>query len=54
MIGLLRFVLAISAGPVLSKVDELCLECDRQVREQWVKYSGTDKAINGPIERRFR
>jgi len=37
-----------------AKVDELCVERDRQVREQRVKYPGTDKVINGPIERRFR
>jgi hypothetical protein len=37
-----------------AKVDGLCLERDRQVREQRVKYPGTDKVINGPIERRFR
>jgi hypothetical protein len=36
------------------KVDGLCAERDRQVREQRVKYPGTDKVINGPIERRFR
>ena len=39
---------------MLSKVDDLCIERDRQVREQRVKYPGTDKAIMGPIERRFR
>jgi hypothetical protein len=37
-----------------TKVDGLCTERDRQMREQRVKYPGTDKAINGPIERRFR
>ena len=37
-----------------AKVDELCVERDRQVRERRVKYPGTDKVINGPIERRFR
>jgi hypothetical protein len=39
---------------MLSKVDDLCIERDRQVREQRVKYPGTDKAIMGPIERRIR
>jgi hypothetical protein len=39
---------------VLSKVDDLCTERDRQVRGQRVKYPGTDKAIIGPIERRIR
>jgi hypothetical protein len=39
---------------MLSKVDELCTERDRQVREQRVKYPGMDKAIIGPIERRIR
>jgi hypothetical protein len=37
-----------------TKVDALCAERDRQVREQRVKYPGTNKVINGPIERRFR
>jgi hypothetical protein len=36
------------------KVDGLCAERDRQVKEQRIKYPGTNKAINGPIERRFR
>ena len=39
---------------MLAKVDELCAERDRQVREQKIKYAGTNKVINGPIERRFR
>ena len=39
---------------MLSKVDELCAERDRQVGEQRRKYPGTNKIINGPIERRFR
>jgi hypothetical protein len=39
---------------MLSKVDDLCTERDRQVREQRVKYPGTNKAINGPLERRFQ
>jgi hypothetical protein len=39
---------------MLSKVDDLCIERDRQVREQRVKYPGTDKVIKGPIERRIR
>jgi hypothetical protein len=41
-------------GRMLSKIDDLCAERDRQVREQRVKYPGTDKVINGPIERRIR
>jgi septal ring factor EnvC (AmiA/AmiB activator) len=39
---------------MLSKVDELCAERDRQVGEQRRKYPGTNKVIHGPIERRFR
>jgi hypothetical protein len=39
---------------MLSKVDDLCTDRDRQVRGQRVKYPGTDKAIIGPIERRIR
>jgi len=39
---------------MVAKVDELCAERDRQVREQKIKYPGTNKIINGPIERRFR
>jgi hypothetical protein len=39
---------------MLSKVDELCVERDRQVGEARRKYPGTDKVINGAIERRFR
>jgi hypothetical protein len=39
---------------MLSKVDELAAERDRQVGEARRKYPGTNKAINGPIERRFR
>jgi hypothetical protein len=39
---------------ILSKVDELCAERDRQVGEHRRKYPGTNKAIHGPIERRFR
>ena len=37
-----------------ANVDELCAERDRLVGEQRRKYPGTNKAINGPIERRFR
>lgn len=37
-----------------AKVDALCAERDRQVGEQRKKYLGTNKVINGPIERRFR
>ena len=39
---------------MLAKVDGLCAERDRQRKEQKIKYPGTDKDINGPIERRFR
>jgi hypothetical protein len=41
-------------GRMLAKVDGLCAERDRQVGEQRRKYDGTNKVINGPIERRFR
>jgi len=41
-------------GRMLAKVDELCVERDRQLGEQRQKYPGTNKVINGPIERRFR
>jgi hypothetical protein len=39
---------------MLGKVDELCADRDRQVGEERRKYPGTNKVINGPIERRFR
>jgi hypothetical protein len=39
---------------ILTKVDDLCAERDRLVGEGRRKYPGTNKAINGPIERRFR
>jgi hypothetical protein len=39
---------------MLAKVDELCAERDRKVGEERRKYPGTNKVINGPIERRFR
>jgi len=39
---------------MLTKVDELCAERDRQLKEQRRKYTGTNKVINGPTERRFR
>ena len=39
---------------MLAKVDELCVERDRLVGESRRKYPGTNKVINGPIERRFR
>ena len=41
-------------GRMLSKVDELCAERDRLAGERRRKYPGTNKVINGPIERRFR
>lgn len=37
-----------------ARVDGLCVERDCQVGEQRKKYPGTNKAISGPIERRFR
>jgi hypothetical protein len=39
---------------MLAKVDGLCSERDRLIGEQRRKYPGTNKVINGPIERRFR
>jgi len=39
---------------MLAKVDSLCAERNRQFKEQGIKYPGTNKAIKGPIERRFR
>jgi hypothetical protein len=39
---------------MLAKVDGLCAELDQQVGDQRRKYPGTNKVINGPIERRFR
>jgi hypothetical protein len=39
---------------MLGKVDELVSKRDRLVGEQRRKYLGTNKVINGPIERRFR
>ena len=33
---------------MLAKTDGLCAERDRQVKEQEVKYPGTNKIINGP------
>jgi hypothetical protein len=41
-------------GRMLAKVPDLCAERDRQVGDQRRKYPGTNKVINGPIERRFR
>ena len=41
-------------GRMLAKVDGPCAERDRQVGEQRRKYPGSNKVINGPIERRFR
>ena len=38
---------------MLSKVDGLSAERDRLAGEQRRKYPGTNKVINGPIERRF-
>jgi hypothetical protein len=39
---------------MLAKVDGLCAERDRQVKERRITYPGTGKAIKGAIERRFR
>jgi hypothetical protein len=41
-------------GRMAAKVAGLCAERDRQAKEQRAKCPGTNKAINGPIERRFR
>jgi hypothetical protein len=41
-------------GPMLAKVDGLIGERNRFVGEQLVKYPGTNKVINGPVEWRFR
>jgi hypothetical protein len=41
-------------GRMLAKVDELCAERDRKVGEERRKYPGTNKVINGPLERRYR
>jgi hypothetical protein len=41
-------------GRMQRKVDRLCIERDRLIGEQRRKYPGTNKVINGPIERRFR
>ena len=37
-----------------TKTDNLCAERDRQLKEQKLKYPGTDKVINRPSELRFR
>jgi hypothetical protein len=37
-----------------AKVDELCTERDRHLGDQRRKYPGTNKVLNGPIERRYR
>ena len=39
---------------MLARADGLCAERDRQVGEQRKKCPGTNKVINGPMERRFR
>jgi hypothetical protein len=39
---------------MLAKVDELCAARDRKAGEERRKYPGTNKAINGPTERRLR
>jgi hypothetical protein len=41
-------------GRMQAKVDGLCAERDLLIGEQRRKYPGTNKVINGPIERRFR
>jgi hypothetical protein len=38
-------------GRMQDRVDELCIERDRQVGETRVKYAGTNKVIRGPNER---
>jgi hypothetical protein len=37
-----------------AKADELCAEREKLVGEERRKYPGTNKTINGPIERRYR
>ena len=39
---------------MLAKVDALCGERDRLIGERRRKYPGSNKAIVGPIERRYR
>jgi hypothetical protein len=39
---------------MLDKVDAMCAKRDRQRRDERITYPGTDKAIKGAIERRFR
>jgi hypothetical protein len=39
---------------MLAKVDELCAERAQKAGEERRKYTGTNKVINGPTERRFR
>ena len=39
---------------MLAKVDGLCAQRDEKLRERRLTYAGTDKAIKGPIDRRFR
>ena len=39
---------------MLLTVDQLCADRDQLVGEQRIKYPGTNKAIHGPSERRFR
>jgi uncharacterized protein YPO0396 len=39
---------------MLAKVDELCAEREQLVGQDRRKYPGTNKVINGPIERRYR
>ena len=39
---------------MLAKVDDLCARRDEQLKRKRVTYPDTDKAIKGPIERRFR
>ena len=39
---------------MLAKVDGLCAQRDQKLKEKCITYAGTNKAIKGPIERRFR
>ena len=41
-------------GRMQTKVDGQCAERGRLIGEQRRKYPGTNKVINGPIERRYR
>ena len=52
--GIATFAAEELLGRMQGKVDGLCVERDRLIGQQRRKYPGTNKVINGPIERRFR